>query len=133
MPGPPAVILREGGLAREDITPIIGPLRADLTPAQIRAPGQMARHYAPDVPVILGDMAVPQGALHVGFGPSDAALNLSPSADLTEAAANLFKTLHQAETMAKTTNAPAIHIATIPETGLGRAINDRLRRAAIKG
>ncbi|MEQ9674856.1 MAG: Sua5 family C-terminal domain-containing protein, partial [Roseovarius indicus] len=52
-------------------------------------------------------------------------LNLSPSGDLTEAAANLFAHLHALDAK----GAP-IAVSPIPETGLGRAINDRLRRAA---
>src|SRR3546814_1847304 len=62
----------------------------------------------------------------IGFGPVEGAVNLSDNGDLTEAAARLFDALHQAEASGK----PAIAVAPIPDHGLGRAINDRLRRAA---
>ncbi len=128
-PGPPPVLLREGGLPREAIEAVAGPLAEDTTPGQVRAPGQLSSHYAPDVPVIL-DRAGPKGAVAIGFGPGAADLNLSLNGDLVEAAAKLFATLHTANAMAAARGAPAIVVAPIPDTGLGRAINDRLRRAA---
>jgi L-threonylcarbamoyladenylate synthase len=57
-------------------------------------------------------------------------LNLSENGDLVEATTRLFATLHQADALAQSHSAPAIRVAPIPEMGLGRAINDRLRRAA---
>ncbi len=68
------------------------------------------------------------GSIWIGFGPGcdGAALNLSETGDLVEAAASLFHTLREADGMAK----DLIEIAPIPDHGLGRAINDRLRRAA---
>ena len=62
----------------------------------------------------------------LGFGFMDADLNLSPAGDLTEAAARLFDCLHQLDAM----GAARIAVAPIPDHGLGRAINDRLKRAA---
>ena len=56
----------------------------------------------------------------------DCDLNLSEAGDLTEAAARLFDGLHRLNAM----GAERIAVSPIPETGLGRAINDRLRRAA---
>ena len=70
------------------------------------------------------DSAKP-GEVLLGFGPVDCRLNLSAAGDLTEAAANLFAHLHQLDALGQ-----PIAISPIPETGLGRAINDRLRRAA---
>jgi len=67
--------------------------------------------------------------LMIGFGPSDAPFNLSPNSDLVEAAAILFATLHTADAKAQALG-KTLAIAPIPETGLGIAINDRLRRAA---
>jgi L-threonylcarbamoyladenylate synthase len=66
------------------------------------------------------------GEVMLGFGAVEADLNLSPSGDLTEAAANLFHHLHALDLM----EAAGIAVSPIPERGLGRAINDRLRRAA---
>ena len=123
-------LLREGGLAREAVEPLTGPLMADTTPgARLEAPGQMSSHYAPETPLILG--GTPQPAeLTIGFGDTPGDLTLSPTGDLSEAARTLFACLHTADALAAARNAPAIRVALIPETGLGRAINDRLRRAA---
>ena len=62
----------------------------------------------------------------LGFGAVDAPLSLSPTGDLVEAAANLFAMLHRLDAMGAT----AIAVSPIPDQGLGRAINDRLKRAA---
>lgn len=120
------VLLRPGGLSRESAEATLGtPLlaRADAT---ITAPGQLASHYAPNAALRL-DVTAPQNpATHIAFGPGPGAWNLSPTADLAEAAANLFDLLHQADA----TGAAQITIAPIPHHGLGAAINDRLTRAA---
>ena len=130
-PGPDGTrLLREGAIPREAITPITGPLITDTTPgARIEAPGQLASHYAPLTPLHLGGTAQP-GEIIIGFGPMTCDLNLSENGDLVEAATRLFATLHQADALAQNHSAPAIRVAPIPEMGLGRAINDRLRRAA---
>lgn len=134
-PGPTATrLLREGGIPYEAITPLTGPLVSDTTPGAspgttIEAPGQLASHYAPHAPLHLGGSAQP-GEIMIGFGTIAGDLTLSASGDLAEAAHRLFAILHQADAMARDRNAPAIRIAPIPDTGLGRAINDRLRRAA---
>ena len=130
-PGPDGTrLLREGAIPREAITPITGPLITDTTPgARIEAPGQLASHYAPLTPLHLGGTAQP-GEIIIGFGPMTCDLNLSENGDLVEAATRLFATLHQADALAQNHSAPAIRVAPIPEMGLGRAINDRLHRAA---
>ena len=123
-------LLRDGGLAREVIEPITGPLIADTTPgAKLEAPGQMTSHYAPHAPLYLGGQPQPD-EIFIGFGAVQGDLSLSPKGDLAEAARNLFSCLHTADALAAARNAPAIRVAEIPETGLGRALNDRLRRAA---
>jgi L-threonylcarbamoyladenylate synthase len=123
-------LLREGGLPREAIEPLTGPLIADATPgAQLEAPGQMASHYAPETRLILGGLPQPV-EITLGFGPMACDLNLSPTGNLSEAAANLFACLHTADALASARAAALIRVADIPERGLGRAINDRLRRAA---
>jgi L-threonylcarbamoyladenylate synthase len=123
-------LLREGGLPREAIEPLTGPLLLDTTPgAQVEAPGQLSSHYAPDTRLHLGGVALP-GEITIGFGPAPCDLSLSPTGDLAEAAARLFAILHSADALAAARGAPAIRVAAIPEQGLGRAINDRLRRAA---
>ncbi|KPQ16096.1 MAG: L-threonylcarbamoyladenylate synthase RimN [Rhodobacteraceae bacterium HLUCCO18] len=125
-------LLREGGLPREAIEAITGPLTADLTPGRVEAPGQMERHYAPRVPLRLGG-AAEAGEVVVGFGAGDCDLNLSEAGDLDEAALRLFSVLHEAEAMALDRGAPAIRVPRLPEKGLGRAINDRLQRASTPG
>ena len=92
----------------------------------IEAPGQLASHYAPTKPVRLNAASSGPGEWLIGYGPMACDANLSATADLVEAAARRFDLLHQADASA----APAIAVAPIPETGLGLAINDRLRRAA---
>jgi L-threonylcarbamoyladenylate synthase len=118
------VLLRPGVIARADIEAVVGPLgRAG---ADIRSPGQLQSHYAPRAALRLNAREAETGEVLLGFGPApQAALNLSPSGDLREAAANLFAMLRALDKQ----NRP-IAVMPIPETGLGEAINDRLRRAA---
>ena len=138
----PARLLRPGGIALEALEACLGHavLTAmpfdDAAPARPTAPGQLASHYAPAAAVRLEAQAR-QGAgdIWLGFGTecAGADLNLSPTGDLVEAAANLFDMLHQADALAQRTHTGTlgqIVVAPIPEIGLGRAINDRLRRAA---
>lgn len=124
---PMPTLLRAGGLPVEAIERCLG---ADLAQAGDAAaptsPGQLASHYAPRGSVRLNATTVENGETLLGFGAVDAAVNLSPSGDLTEAAANLFDALHQLNAM----YAERIAVSPIPDHGLGRAINDRLRRAA---
>ena len=94
--------------------------------ADIKSPGQLLAHYAPNARVDLdAEQAKPDG-LMLGFGDCDGDLNLSPSGDLREAASNLFAMLHQLDQK----RPKFISIAPIPNHGLGFAINDRLVRAA---
>lgn len=120
-------LLRPGGLPAEAVEAGLGaPLqRAGATGAPT-SPGQLASHYAPEAAIRLDAAAAGPGEAFLGFGSSGGDLNLSPSGDLTEAAANLFHHLRQLDR----SGAERIAVAPIPEHGLGRAINDRLRRAA---
>ena len=93
---------------------------------RIEAPGQLSRHYAPGKPVRL-NAAHAQGAeFLIGFGDVAGDVNLSTAGDALEAAANLYDCLHRAAA----SSAPSIAVAPIPNTGIGKAINDRLARAA---
>ena len=123
------VLLRPGGIAVEVLEAALGLTLAMGGDAhKPNAPGQLASHYAPAAAVRLNaDHRLP-GEVRVGFGPGDADLTLSASGDLIEAAANLFHVLRMAD--ARAGGAGRIAFAPVPETGLGRAINDRLRRAA---
>lgn len=126
--GPPA-LLRPGGVAVEAIEAALGaPLLMPGDPSTPKAPGQLASHYAPEARVRLNATQAREGEVLVGFGPIAGHLTLSASGNLLEAAANLFHFLREADALAGPGG--AIAFAPVPETGLGRAINDRLRRAA---
>ena len=93
----------------------------------IEAPGQLASHYAPSKPVRLNAKASEPDEFLIGFGEARGDVSLSDSGDLVEAAARLFDLLHEADASPK----PRIAVAPVPNQGLGLAINDRLRRAAV--
>jgi L-threonylcarbamoyladenylate synthase len=94
--------------------------------SSIEAPGQLASHYAPGKPVRLNAMVAEADEFLIGFGVVAGDVTLSVSGDLTEAAARLYACLHEAARAPQ----PRIAVAPVPEVGVGRAINDRLRRAA---
>lgn len=124
------VLLRPGGVPVEALEAMLGPIGVGGDAHKPNAPGQLASHYAPEAGVRLGVTAPVAGEVWVGFGPGcdAAALSLSRGGDLVEAAAALFQTLRDADALAGPGG--RIAFAPVPETGLGRAINDRLRRAA---
>ena len=93
----------------------------------IEAPGQLAAHYAPSKPLRLNADTAAADEWHMGFGDVAGTGSLSSSGDLNEAAGKLFDLLH----IADLSPARRIAVAPIPDTGLGLAINDRLRRAAV--
>ncbi|MFD1695162.1 L-threonylcarbamoyladenylate synthase [Roseibium aestuarii] len=136
--GETVTLLRPGGLAREDVEALLGhpiasaqQLDGDTAPL---APGMLSSHYAPNAGVRLNATEVLAGEALLAFGPelpgqadqARAIFNLSPSGDLTEAAARLFSGLRALDA----SGASAICVAPIPFQGLGEAINDRLSRAA---
>ena len=132
-------LLRPGGLPRADIERVLGypladnpiePTERDEAPL---APGQLASHYAPRTPLRLNVRTVGPGEALLAFGDqlppgrdhATSSLNLSPGADMIEAAANLFSYLRSLDAL----GASAIAVMPIPQSGLGEAINDRLQRA----
>ena len=118
--------LRAGALAREEIEALLGhPVALAQAGDAIAAPGMLASHYAPNAKLRLNATSPHPGEAYLGFGSGQATLNLSSTGDLREAARNLFAMLHQLDA-----SAVAIAVAPIPHTGLGEAINDRLKRAA---
>ncbi len=121
------LMLRPGGVPREVIERIVGPLKAPASGSPVSSPGQLASHYAPRASLRLNAGEALPGEILLGFGPSASGgvLNLSPSGSLPEAAANLFAMLRALDA-----EADAIAVMPIPATGLGEAINDRLQRAA---
>lgn len=132
-----AWLLRPGGLARQQIEPIAGPLQRAVSdeghdPRAPRSPGQLLAHYAPQRPVRLEATTVAADEALLAFGPqplagAGATLNLSPRGDTTEAAAHLFAYLRALD------REPfqGIAVMAIPPEGLGEAIRDRLQRAAV--
>jgi L-threonylcarbamoyladenylate synthase len=134
------MLLRPGGLPREDIERVLGcrlqqaPPDAESDSGQPLAPGMLASHYAPRTRVRLNAVSIATGEALLAFGPplagadkAAAVMNLSAQGDLTEAAANLFGYLRALDARAART----IAVMPIPNNGLGEAINDRLRRAAV--
>jgi len=132
--GDRAVLLRPGGIPRQAVEEVLGRRLVSLDePSKVTAPGMLASHYAPKSSVRLRAVHVQPGEALISFGTvlpdnADAAVatvNLSPSGDLAEAAANLFSALRAVDD-----KAPTIAVMPIPDEGLGEAINDRLKRAA---
>ena len=122
------VLLRPGGISRERLESTVGKVGVATLETPLKSPGMLDRHYAPKTPLRLEAKAIEPGEILLGFGPGapGSALNLSVAGDLMEAAANLFAMLRDLEQAG-----PAgIAVMPIPKTGLGGAINDRLRRAA---
>ena len=118
-----AAILRPGPITAEQLG-----LSAAPHSAKVTAPGQLATHYAPAKPLRLGALAPEEDEWLIGFGEIAGNDTLSATGDPIEAAARLFDALHRADA-----SSPArIAVAPIPQTGIGAAINDRLRRAATR-
>jgi L-threonylcarbamoyladenylate synthase len=129
------VLLRPGGATLEAIEALIGPVARGGTPGSaLRSPGMLASHYAPALPVRLRASDVQPDEALLAFGPpppgAGLAFNLSKRGDLTEAAARLFSGLRWLDAEAVRRGLARIAVTPVPETGLGLAINDRLRRAA---
>lgn len=123
-----AVLLRPGTIAAEDFAPFISDLRLPEKAAALSAPGMLASHYAPRAQVRLNATEARQGEAHMGFGDIAGELNLSQSGDTAEAARNLYDYMRRLDR----DNVSAIAVAPIPWDGLGQAINDRLKRAAVE-
>lgn len=130
------VLLRAGGTPVEEIERVVGRVHLlNKDPERMMAPGQLRSHYAPRTPLVLcqtppavrrtdraGLLALRPPASPHGF---TAVETLSASGDLREAATHLFAAMHRLDAM----GLEIIYAERVPETGLGRAINDRLRRA----
>lgn len=142
--GAAPVILRPGSVTVSDLEKVLDcPVAADDgTSDTPKSPGQLLRHYAPSVQLRLNAIDLEPGEALLAFGsdkfigikgggaakdlPETARRNLSEEADLNEAAANLFRMLHELDRP----EYRAIAVMAIPDQGLGLAINDRLRKAA---
>lgn len=126
------LLLRPGGLPAEALAEVLGEMpAAPAEDAPLASPGMLASHYAPERPLRLDALSVRSEEALLAFGPqvpagAAATVNLSPAGDLGEAAARLFAALRDLDRP----GISAIAVMPLPERGLGRAINDRLRRAA---
>ena len=129
------IILRPGIITQNAIEEASGKTVKISTSTKIEAPGMMTSHYAPDAKVRLNVTSPTEEDAFLAFGPrannaNEQTLNLSPTGDLVEAAANLFDYFRRLDRICAEKNLSTIAVAPIPQTGLGIAINDRLRRAA---
>ena len=123
------ILLRPGGVPAEDIEDLIGTLTrpSAMDNKAKKSPGMLDRHYAPDLALRLDATEAGPGEALLAFGPDAPAdaMNLSPTGDLKEAAANLFSMIRALDGPPFT----GIAVMAVPDDGLGQAINDRLRRA----
>lgn len=131
-------ILRLGGLAKEEIEEITGPVEIKTSSSNPQAPGMLSSHYSPGKRLIIGDIEELL-AQHAGRKVAVISFNkkvngipeknlkiLSQKGNIKEAAANLFKSLRELDR----DDVDIILAEEFPKTGLGLAINDRLKRAA---
>lgn len=121
-------ILRPGPVTVETLQTFSKRQPSQQTGQKIEAPGQLASHYAPTKTVRLNAQIAEDGEWLIGFGTVAGHDNLSPTADLAQAAAHLFDALHRADASPYR----SIAVADIPDKGIGVAINDRLKRAATR-
>jgi L-threonylcarbamoyladenylate synthase len=126
---PDPILLRPGGIPLEMLAEALSRMPGERAAAdRPDAPGQLASHYAPEAKLRLDAERALSGEVLVGFGAIRGDLSLSTTGNLEEAAAALFHVLREADLLAGKSG--RIAFAPVPKTGLGLAINDRLRRAA---
>ena len=129
-------VLRPGPVTAEEIAAVLGMPPATApgqrvavpgeAPDRPTSPGQLLSHYAPGKPLRLNARVADEDEWLIGFGPITGDDTLSASGDPIEAATTLFAALHRADA----SNKARIAIASVPDAGIGAAINDRLKRAA---
>ncbi|WP_022695533.1 L-threonylcarbamoyladenylate synthase [Ponticaulis koreensis] len=122
-------LLRPGSISKDDVEAVVGKIGSSLHDDNApKSPGMLSRHYSPKARLRLNVTSPEADEAYVGFGPVTAktTLSLSETGDLTEAASNLYAMIRKLDH-----SYDAIAIAPIPEDGIGAAINDRLRRAAL--
>jgi L-threonylcarbamoyladenylate synthase len=129
------ILPRPGGVTLEAIEAAIGPVERGASDSGLaRSPGQLASHYAPSLPVRLDTVAVYDDEALLAFGPpcpgAGVVFQLSEAADVNEAAARLFDGMRWLDAEGQRLGLGRIAAMPVPDAGLGRAINDRLRRAA---
>ena len=129
--GKDVVMLRAGGVSKENIEEFLNQnvILSNGNPDLPSSPGQMLKHYAPKHELRINAVSKENDEFLIGFGDVEADINLSPNADLCEAASNLFAYMRIADNQDKYTK---IAISPIPDYGIGMAINDRIKRASYK-
>ncbi|MCP4136903.1 MAG: threonylcarbamoyl-AMP synthase [bacterium] len=132
------LLLRPGGIAVEELEKILGTIERSVTPGERpNAPGQLPWHYSPATPLKIVDKIDHMYLTEKNAGfllfkspaidfPRERTEILSPQGEIHEAAANLFSSLHRLDSL----NLAVLYAEAIPETGLGLAIMDRLRKAS---
>ena len=126
-------ILRQGIITREEINKI---LRKKITvnkkPKTIKGPGQLKLHYSPGIPILMNTIYPKKNDAFITFGKkfkdNKNYFNLSKNDNLNEAANNLYRMMRKI----KKRNFKSIAVCKIPDFGIGRAINERLRKASNK-
>lgn len=133
-------VLRPGAVTPEMFAKILGEVKVKEStskPGQaMQAPGQCDTHYKPQVPLYFGKVpegfTLPAHTVRIAFGNQDgpipATVNLSKTGDMTEATAKLYAYMHDLDLP----EYDLILVDPIPNTGVGMALNDRLKRASIK-
>ena len=126
-------ILRQGIITAETIYKILKKkITINKKPKTIKGPGQLKLHYSPGIPILMNKMYPKKNGAFITFGKKfkggKTNFNLSKNNDLTEAASNLYKMMRKI----KNKNFKSIAVCKIPDFGIGRAINDRLRKASYK-
>lgn len=121
------ILLRPGTIGVDEIAKISGLNVQDYKGKHISAPGQLSSHYAPETYLTLNyEEKTINNCFIIGFGDIECDINLSKTADLSEAASQLFSALRRADKSGKA----MIAVTPIPNEGIGIALNDRLKRAA---
>lgn len=135
--GNKTIIHRLGGIPIEDLESIVGDVEVITSPTALKAPGQLKSHYSPTKKMFIAELekTVPLVDLDrvalLSFSKDYKAKHqiiLSPGQDLNEAAKNLFDALRRLDKMP----VDLILAEFVPDVEIGRAINDRLKRAAAK-
>ena len=126
-------ILRPGSITIEKIKRILKKkIKIKKSTGKINAPGQLKLHYSPGIPVKMNKKNAKKYQALIGFGKNfkvgKNCFNLSKKGNLQEAANNLYKTMRKI----KKRNFKSIAVVKIPNTKIGYAINDRLRKASSK-
>ena len=138
--GEKPTVLRPGAITPEMFAKVLGDVaikESTSKPGQpMLAPGQCDTHYRPQVPLYYGEIpagyTLPEHTVRIAFGtqagPIPATVNLSATGDMVEATSKLYAFMHDLDK----TEYDLILVDPIPNTGVGMALNDRLKRASIK-